>query len=72
MRPAWTYLEKKINQQIPGTVDIIVEIVVATFIVIIFAEFIPEAIFRARSNACLTRWHVIDFFYQMFYPLASG
>src|ERR1043165_8414271 len=38
MRPAWAYLEKKINQQIPGTVDIIVEIVIATFIVIIFAE----------------------------------
>src|SRR5678810_573510 len=73
MRPAWTYLEKKINQQIPGTVDIIVEIVVATFIVIIFAEFIPRAIFRARSNALLNKFAVvIDFFYQMFYPLASG
>src|SRR6476660_2672943 len=73
MRPAWTYLEKKINQQIPGTVDIIVEIVVATFIVIIFAEFIPRAIFRARSNALLNKMAVlVDFFYQMFYPLASG
>ena len=73
MRPAWAYLEKKINQQIPGTVDIIVEIVIATFIVIIFAEFIPRAIFRARSNALLSKMAVvIDFFYQMFYPLASG
>jgi len=73
MRPAWDYLEKKINQQIPGTVDIIVEIVIATFIVIIFAEFIPRAIFRARSNALLNKMAVlIDFFYQMFYPLASG
>ena len=73
MRPAWDYLEKKINQQIPGTVDIIVEIVVATFIVIIFAEFIPRAIFRARSNALLNKMAVlIDFFYQMFYPLASA
>jgi CBS domain containing-hemolysin-like protein len=73
MRPAWAYLEKKTNQQIPGTVDIIVEIVVATFIVIIFAEFIPRAIFRARSNILLSKMAVvIDFFYQMFYPLASG
>src|SRR5258705_2642579 len=73
MRPAWLYLEKKINQQIPGTVDIIVEIVIATFVVIIFAEFIPRAIFRARSNAWLNRLAlIIDFFYQMLYPLASG
>jgi putative hemolysin len=73
MRPAWEYLEKKINHEIPGTVDIIVEIVIATFVVIIFAEFIPRAIFRARSNASLNRFAlVIDFFYQMLYPLASG
>jgi len=73
MRPALQYLEKKINHEIPGTVDIIVEIIIATFIVIIFAEFIPRAIFRARSNAWLNRSAlVIDFFYQMLYPLASG
>src|SRR4029450_1607420 len=56
MRPAWRYLEKKINQEIPGTVDIFVELVIATFAVIIFAEFIPRAIFRARSNASLNRF----------------
>lgn len=73
MKPAWLYLEKKINQQIPDTVDIIVEIIIATFVVIIFAEFIPRAIFRARSNASLSKLSlVIDFFYQMLYPIASG
>ncbi len=72
MRPAWSYLEKKINHQIPGTVDIIVEIIIATFVVIIFAEFIPRALFRARSNSWLSRFSiVIDFFYQMLYPIAS-
>ena len=50
-----------------------VEIIIATFIVLIFAEFIPRAIFRARSNVLLSRMAlVVDFFYQMFYPLASG
>jgi CBS domain containing-hemolysin-like protein len=73
MKPAWVYLEKKINQQIPDTIDIIVEIIIATFVVIIFAEFIPRAIFRARSNASLSKLSiVIDFFYQMLYPIASG
>ncbi|HEV8283525.1 MAG TPA: hemolysin family protein [Chitinophagaceae bacterium] len=73
MRPAWNYLEKKINREIPGTIDIIVEIIIATFVVIIFAEFIPRAIFRARSNTWLNRLAIIiDFFYQMLYPIASG
>jgi len=72
MRPAWRYLENKINQEIPGTIDILVEIIIATFVVIIFAEFIPRAIFRARSNTSLSRFAiVIDFFYQMLYPVAS-
>ncbi len=64
MHPAWVYLEKKINRHIPDLVDIIVEIIIATFVVIIFAEFIPRAIFRARSNVWLSRLAiVIDFFY---------
>src|SRR5204863_8648516 len=72
MRPAWNYLEKQINRQIPGTLDIIVEIIIATFVVIIFAEFIPRAIFRARSNVWLSSFAmIIYFFYQMLYPLAS-
>src|SRR5215470_7088130 len=72
MKPAWNYLEKKINHQIPGTVDIIVEIIIATFVVIIFGEFIPRAIFRARSNNSLSKLSVIiDFFYQMLYPIAA-
>jgi len=73
MRPAWSYLEKKINTEIPGTVNILVEIIISTFVVIIFVEFIPRAIFRARSNSSLNRLAiVIDFFYQMLYPLAAG
>src|SRR5213075_989746 len=73
MRPVWSYVGRKLNTQIPGTVDILVEIIIATFVVIIFAEFIPRAIFRARSNIWLNRLAiVIDFFYQMFYPIAAG
>lgn len=73
MRPVWLYLEKKSHRHIPGSIDILVEIVIATFVVIIFAEFIPRAIFRARSNILLNKLAlVIDFFYQMLYPLASA
>ena len=68
MKPAWNYLNLGYE-----SVHIVAEIVIATFMVLIFAEFIPRAIFRARSNTYLTRFaQVTDFFYQMFSPLAEG
>jgi putative hemolysin len=68
MNPVWNYL--KIGYD---SVHIIAEVALATFVVMIFAEFIPRAIFRARSNTLLYRLaYVIDFFYQMFYPLAEA
>lgn len=68
MKPIWTYLHVGSD-----LVHIIVEIAIATFAVLIFAEFIPRAIFRARSNTLLNRTaYVTDFFYQMFYPVAEG
>jgi putative hemolysin len=51
---------------------LILDIVLATFIVLIFAEFIPRAIFRARSNIILSRlvW-IINIFYGLLQPVAS-
>jgi len=51
---------------------LLLDIVLATFIVLIFAEFIPRAIFRAKSNSILTRlvW-VINFFYQLLQPVGK-
>lgn len=73
MKPAWFYLSQKLAWQIPGSVYIITEITLAMFVVLIFAEFIPRAIFRARSITLLSGLAlVVDFFYQMFSPLAAG
>ncbi len=69
MKPVWDYLN------IGGyeSIQIIAEIVLATFVVLIVAEFIPRAIFRARSNTLLSGLaRVTDFFYQMFSPIAEG
>jgi putative hemolysin len=56
-----------------GLIKVICEITLATVIILIFAEFIPRAIFRARSTTLLTRLAIVtDFFYQMFYPIAAG
>ena len=51
---------------------LLLDIILATFMVLIFAEFIPRAIFRAKSNFILTKlvW-LINFFYQMLQPLGS-
>ncbi len=48
------------------------DIVLATFIVLVFGEFIPRAIFRAHSNVMLTKlvW-IVNFFYQLLQPLAT-
>jgi CBS domain containing-hemolysin-like protein len=68
MKPVWDYVKLGYD-----SVHIVAEIALATIVVLVFAEFIPRAIFRARSNTLLNRLaYVIDFFYQMFYPLAEG
>ena len=68
MQPVWKYLGVGAD-----LVHILAEIAIATFVVLVFAEFIPRAIFRARSNILLTRLSlVMDFFYQMFSPIAEG
>lgn len=69
MRPLWTLLQ---FESIP-TLQLVIEIVLSTFVVIIFAEFIPRAIFRSRSNSLLQFFvYFINFFYQMFSPIANA
>jgi CBS domain containing-hemolysin-like protein len=48
------------------------DIILATFVVLIFAEFIPRAIFRAHSNFILTKlvW-LINLFYQLLQPVGK-
>lgn len=66
MQPLWN------NLHLPPTLQILAEIALATFIVLILAEFIPRAFFRARSNKLLVRFaQVADLFYQIFSPVAD-
>jgi len=67
MKPIWDFWHLGSN-----TIRILIEIGISTLLVIIFAEFIPRALFRARSNWLLTSLvHVVNFFYQLFYPVAQ-
>lgn len=68
MGSIWNYFHIGSN-----LVHVLVEITLTTFIVLLFAEFIPRAYFRAHSIKLLTGLaYVTNFFYQMFNPLASG
>lgn len=73
MKPLWSLLSARLSVQIPAYVHIASEIIIATFVILIFAEFIPRAIFRARSLSLLTSlaW-VTEVFYSMFGPIANG
>ena len=68
MEPLWIQLDVGSD-----SVRIIIEILLSTFLVLLFAEFLPRAIFRARANVLLSRLaQLIDIFYQMFYPIAAA
>ncbi len=68
MEPLWVQLDVGSD-----FVRILIEILLSTFLVLVFAEFLPRAIFRARANALLSRLaQLIDIFYQMFYPIAAA
>lgn len=66
MQPLWN------NLHLPPTLQIIAEIALATFIVLVFAEFIPRAFFRANSNKYLLRFtQISDLFYQILSPIGD-
>jgi putative hemolysin len=68
MEPLWIRLDVGSD-----SVRIIIEILLSTFLVLVFAEFLPRAIFRARANSLLSKMaQLIDIFYQMFYPVAAA
>jgi CBS domain containing-hemolysin-like protein len=55
------------------TIRILIEIIFSTIVILVFAEFIPRAVFRARANSWLSRIaYLIEVFYKMFYPVTSA
>lgn len=55
------------------TIRILIEIIFSTLVILVFAEFIPRAIFRANANSLLSRLaYVIDVFYKLFFPITAA
>lgn len=71
MQPLWNYAG--LGTAGYDTLRLIVDIVLSTFIVLILAELLPRAVFRAQSNIFLSRlvW-IINIFYRILQPLASA
>lgn len=67
MAPVWNYF--KIGSP---TIRLVSEIILGALLVLVFAEFIPRAYFRAKSNTLLNRFaYLAAFFYQLFSPVAT-
>ena len=66
-QPLWNFVGLRSD-----TAIIAIDIILAAFIVLVFGEFIPRAIFRAHSNVILSRlvW-VVNLFYVVLQPIAS-
>jgi putative hemolysin len=67
LHPAWEYLG------IHNTyIKLVVDTFISTIVVLIFGEFIPKAIFRAKNDALLAFFApATRFFYTIFFPIAS-
>lgn len=65
--PLWNWI------QVPyDSVRIALDIILAAFIVLIFGEFIPRAVFRAHSNVILSRLVlIVNLFYVLLQPVAK-
>jgi putative hemolysin len=72
----WNLLISKIS--IPSSMVVplrlVFEILLSVFVVILFGEFIPKAVFKAKSDTLLSaaaRTGMLNFFDSLFYPIAA-
>ncbi len=64
--------ERNIPSEWVYAIRIVVEIIIASLLVLFIGEFIPRAIFRAGSNFWITvSARFVRLFHDMFYPLAN-
>jgi CBS domain containing-hemolysin-like protein len=75
LQPIWNWLITK--QQIPPAyvnfIKLLFETLTSTFIVLLLGEFLPKAIWRAKSEIILSGFvsSLTNFFYKLLYPVAS-
>jgi CBS domain containing-hemolysin-like protein len=76
LHPIWEWLRTR--QKIPDPyvdfIRLLFETLTSTFIILLFGEFLPKAIWRAKSELILNGFisSIINFFYKIFNPVAGG
>ena len=73
LEPVWLWVERQgVPQAYANLIHLIVEIGLASIIFLVFGEFVPKAIFRARNEWLLSGFvaGTMNFFYQLFLPIA--
>lgn len=73
-QPLWEILITKIHM--PGSyvngIRLFVEMVVASLFILLFGEFVPKALFRAKSDSMLSFFaQTMEFFNRLFAPLTG-
>ncbi len=75
LQPIWNWLitKRQIPEAYVNLIKLLFETLTSTFIILIFGEFIPKAIWRAKSELLLTGFFssITNFLYKIFQPLAS-
>jgi len=72
--PAWDYLITKVKWPggITNAIRLCAETLVASLFVLFFGEFIPKALFRAKSDSLLSFFaKAMEIFNRLLFPLAS-
>ncbi|MEJ7736219.1 MAG: hemolysin family protein [Chitinophagaceae bacterium] len=75
LQPIWDWLSDK--RQIPEAyvnfIKLLFETLTSTFIILLFGQFIPKAVWRAKSEFLLSGVisSITNFFYTIFYPVAA-
>ncbi|MDR3715550.1 MAG: hemolysin family protein [Puia sp.] len=73
-QPLWNYAITKLH--IPSgyvnSARLLMETALASAIILVFGEFVPKALFRAKSDSLLNFFAgTVDFFNRIFYPIAN-
>jgi putative hemolysin len=65
-------LKQYFNYEMPEYPKLMLDTLIATFVILIFAEFLPKAIFRSKAETVLTIFAVpMLVMYWIFYPVAK-
>ena len=75
LQPVWVWLieKKQIDQAYVHLIKLLFETLTSAFIILLFGQFLPKAIWRARSEFILTGLisSITNFFYKIFHPVAA-